>query len=212
MKESRVKKTVADLRDFYDRLATKMGENWQESMYRAPHQRERFDATLEFLNTVSSKTKNVLELGSANGKMTAHLSRMFGAVDAVEISSVAISNSPVMENVTHICSDVEHFLRETQNTYDVIVATEVLEHVLDFNVTLNLCLEKGRLVIVSMPISEDINENGAFNPNLVGKEIQVGDATGHLRIITQEELESFFDEVVFSWNNGVSTIVVGRHT
>jgi 2-polyprenyl-3-methyl-5-hydroxy-6-metoxy-1,4-benzoquinol methylase len=134
---------------------------------------------------------------------------MFDSVDAVEISSIAIDNSPEIENVTYICADATEFLENTDEHYDMIIATEVLEHVLDFEKTFRLCQKRGDLIVVSMPISEEINESGAFDSSLIGREKNAGDATGHLRIITPEELMSYFKDVIFTWNNGISVIVAG---
>ena len=209
MKELEKVLSVKDLERFYDTLATKVGPNWQKSMYRAPHQIARFEATVEYLSTVFTKDSRVLELGSANGSMTARLAPLVKHIDSVEISSVAISNSPVIENVTYIHDEVINFLENTENTYDAVIATEVLEHVLDFKKAIDLCFKAGKLVLVSMPISEPLNEEGAFNPDLVEHETRQGDATGHLRMITPEELRSYFSTVTFYWNNNISVIVAG---
>jgi 2-polyprenyl-3-methyl-5-hydroxy-6-metoxy-1,4-benzoquinol methylase len=208
MKRLKMSKTVEDLRNFYDEVASCSGSNWQESMYRTHEQQERFHKTLEYISNSANGGK-ALELGSANGKMTTYISKMFDSVDAVEISSIAIDNSPEIENVTYICADATEFLENTDEHYDMIIATEVLEHVLDFEKTFRLCQKRGDLIVVSMPISEEINESGAFDSSLIGREKNAGDATGHLRIITPEELMSYFKDVIFTWNNGISVIVAG---
>jgi 2-polyprenyl-3-methyl-5-hydroxy-6-metoxy-1,4-benzoquinol methylase len=201
--------TVKDLEKFYDDLATRAGTNWQQSMYRSPHQINRFNAIVEYLKSLDLVGREVLELGSANGLMTKHISELAKHIDAVEISSVAIENSPKLDNVTYFQDDVTNFL-ENCTHYAVIVATEVLEHVLDFEKTLKLCFEHGDLVVVSMPISEEINPEGAFDATKHGKETRVGDATGHLRIISAEELKAKFSVVDFYWDNGISVVVAGK--
>ena len=202
--------TVKDLEKFYDDLASRAGTNWQKSMYRSPHQINRFNDTVAYLQSLNLAGKEVLELGSANGLMTQHISKLAGHVDAVEISLIAIEHSPKLENVTYFQTDVTNFLETCNKHYAVITATEVLEHVLDFEKTLKLCFEHGDLVVVSMPISEEINPDGAFDATKHGKETRVGDATGHLRIISAEELKAKFSTVDFYWNNGISVVVAGR--
>lgn len=166
-----------DLEYFYDRVALQ-SDRLQPLMYRNPAAAQRFRRIVE-LAGVMSKRKACLELGCAEGVMTVELSRLFERVDAVEISGVMLDRCPMIPNVRYFQGDAVTW-KPPRKRYDVVIASEIVEHVHDPALLLSRYAEVGDRMIVTCPITERPNLVGAFDPTLLGRETRQGDATGHI--------------------------------
>ena len=100
--------------------------------------------------------KSVLEVGCGRGYMTALISKM-ASVAAFDISSSTLRYAKVLgnldTNVFYFQGNVYSIPFET-GLFDVIVATEVLEHLPDLDSAMkeiNRVLKKGGIVIASVP-------------------------------------------------------------
>ena len=213
MRSLNVSKTKEELKEFYNSLAEKAGPDWQYTyMMSAKHQRERIQKTLEILRRRVLPTHSILDLGCANGELTCvfglHANK--GSVVGVDISDIALNSAPSRYNVSYVESDITDFLKScTEDQFDIVVATEVLEHIPNYAEVIRLMRKVGRYILVSVPVNEEPNED-AFNINKFGKETKMGDATGHIHHFDRDTLEFHFNEILDEWTNGIHLILGGN--
>lgn len=202
-----------DLRDWYDALYARLapGEYSERIMYGRPHQDTRFDAVLEVAALVASRFV-CLEVGCAEGKMTERLATMFSYVEAIDISRIAISRAPRLPNVTYQVGDIENWRFHGQH-YDLIVISEVLEHLREPEKVLAELGQRATFVLASVPTNEDANER-TFNLDLLGNEQRAGDAAGHIHATRRQTLMNWLAQagmvVVEEREVSPSTIVLAQ--
>lgn len=201
-----------DLSGFYDamiRRATSEYGMLQPLMYRNPAQRARLDRVLALLDGMPRGA--CLELGCCEGLVTRELAGRFGAVDAVEISAEALAHCPPLANVRYHRADAVTF-EPPRRDYDVILMLELLEHVTDPPALLRRYARLGRCIIATCPITEPVNQVGAFDVTLLGQELRQGDATGHIWYMDWAGFRSWFDElaIVHSEVVGHSGLVIAQ--
>jgi len=177
---------------FYDALA-KRTSSLRESMYRTPSQRARFERIVELITQLPGPHEQCLELGCAEGQMTARLAVVFGQVIAVEISQVLLSRCLKLPNVRYVAGDIEKEPVGGNEVYDLVVMSEVLEHLVDPQAAILRYAKLGRYMLASCPITELSNPIGAFDATLLGQEVRPGDATGHIWAMDWEGFLSLFD-------------------
>jgi len=182
----------ADLSVFYDDLASRTA-HLHESMYRTPAQRARFERIMELAAQTAGPHKRCLELGCAEGQMTARLATVFERVVAVEISRVLLSRCPVLPNVRYVVGDIEKDPMGSNEAYDLVVMSEVLEHLVDPRAAILRYAAQGRYLLASCPITELSNPVGAFDVTLLGQEVRSGDATGHIWAMDWDGFLSLFE-------------------
>lgn len=221
MKSLEVSKTTEELKSFYDeawRLAPDYRNGFDGcNAYKEPHQMRRFREIVRRLDLHITPKSNVLELGCGNGLMTAEIARRCHMVEAVDISSEAIARCPVNYNIVYYCDDVIHFLQSRHKMgtrglaqYDVIVACELLEHIPDLSLFLQLVFNEKAYTLFSFPTGEPFNTDGSFANNLYGHETKPGDATGHVHFEIQEkEIAAAFGQITDFWTNGINVILGG---
>lgn len=88
-----------------------------------------FKALEEMLNELPSPPQNILEAGCGEGHVTAYLNKTFGSrsnINAFDISEKVIKEAGKQNaNVTFWIGDIYHI---SQGKYDLLVCSEVLEH------------------------------------------------------------------------------------
>ena len=203
----------SDLRDWYDNLYGRLapGEYSSCIMYGHPHQDARFDTVLDMAALVAPRFV-CLEVGCAEGKMTERLAGLFAYVHAIDISQVAISRAPRLLNVTYDVGDIENWRYHGQY-YDLIVISEVLEHLREPAKVLADLGQRASYVLASVPTNEDANES-TFNLDLLGNEKRAGDAAGHIHATRRQTLMNWLAQagmvVVEEREVSPSTIVLAR--
>uniref|UniRef100_A0A0K0E7U3 Ubiquinone biosynthesis O-methyltransferase, mitochondrial n=1 Tax=Strongyloides stercoralis TaxID=6248 RepID=A0A0K0E7U3_STRER len=122
---------------------SKLGDVWMDESkeFKALHSlnRLRVPAILKSVNSSNLKDKNVLEIGCGGGILSFSLARLGANVTGVDAckESVAsakssaqnILNDNVRKRVNFIHNTVEEFSKDKDNSYDIVVASEVIEHV-----------------------------------------------------------------------------------
>ena len=182
----------ADRSGFYDDLAGRT-PRLHESMYRTPAQRARFERIMELAALIPGPHERCLELGCAEGQMTARLATVFERVVAVEISRVLLGRCPILPNVRYAIGDIEEKTVGDNETYDLVVMSEVLEHLVDPRAAILRYAAMGRYFLASCPITELSNPVGAFDVALLGQEVRSGDATGHIWAMDWDGFLSLFE-------------------
>lgn len=176
-----------DLRDWYDDLYARLapGEYSNRIMYGRPHQDTRFEAVVDMAALVGSRFV-CLEVGCAEGKMTERLAKLFSYVEAIDISRIAVSRAPRLPNVTYQVGDIENWRFHGQY-YDLVIISEVLEHLREPARVLADLGQRASYVLASVPTNEEANDR-TFNLDLLGSEQRAGDAAGHIHATRRQTL------------------------
>jgi 2-polyprenyl-3-methyl-5-hydroxy-6-metoxy-1,4-benzoquinol methylase len=109
---------------------------------------------LEYMSTVKRKINNprIIDLGCGDGRFTSFIG-MFGKTDGLELSEKAVEEaSRLYPHVKFMYgSALDYTLPE--NTYDVVISQEVIEHIEDQAAYLEVChrilKEKGFLILTT---------------------------------------------------------------
>jgi SAM-dependent methyltransferase len=211
MKSLRTNMTLDGLRDFYDDSARMTTSEQLRAMYTVGAQARRVWAILEGLKNRLAGGERVLDVGCADGYLTAQVADMLptGEIDAVEISEVLLSHAPAKDNVTWFCAPIEAFLQiAPPGHYDLVLAAEVLEHLLDPWTVMKQLRAISAYVLVSVPVNERPNID-AFNLGRKKHPRQPGDATGHIHHFRLPDLHALFERVDYEWTDGARAVMGG---
>lgn len=180
----------SDLMAFYDDVACRVAAV-QPLMYRNPNAMARFERVLE-LASQAPRRWTCLELGCCEGLMTSRLIKLFRSIDAVEISAVLLDRCPRSPKVRYFWSDAQTW-RPARTHYDVAIMSEILEHLHDPMAAIRRYAAIAGRLIVSCPVTEPVNQAGAFDASLIGREQRIADATGHIWYMDMDGFLSLFD-------------------
>lgn len=115
-----------------------------------------------FQNT-SSSSKNILEVGCGMGYLTYSLIKAGFNVTGLDISMNAIERATARYGEHFVCADLHEYKSQTDIKYDVIILTEVIEHVPNIYEIINslsgLLADGGEIVITTpnkSPYSKEI--------------------------------------------------------
>jgi SAM-dependent methyltransferase len=114
----------------YSKFASQVLEESNPLGYLAA-QEEMYWAVSEFLQASTPKDKKlkVLEIGSGLGYLTYSMSQAGYDVTGLDISSEAVDQATTRYGNLFHCVSVEDFSRDAKGTFDLVVTTEVIEHV-----------------------------------------------------------------------------------
>lgn len=108
----------------------------------------------KYLSSLNKSEVKILEVGCGLGYLTYALRQQgFDAV-GLDISSVAIDSAKKRYGDHYVCIDIYEYARRTGPIYDVIIFTEVIEHVPDaksFVSTLGKLLAPGGELVITTP-------------------------------------------------------------
>ena len=142
------------------------------------------------------KQNSCLELGCADGLMTAHLVKCFKKVVAIDGSEKfcdLTKNRIKSPNLEVICSLFEEF--ETEECYHTIIMAHILEH-LDNPVMLmkrvKSWLKNNGVILIDVPCADSIHRQAAVKMGLLKKVDELNDydkKLGHKRVYKWETLQ-----------------------
>ena len=185
-----------DLREHWVKVQQIVGPGniAEKMMYREMHQLDRLQRVVE-LARECAPNRTCLELGCCEGRMTRMLAQNHEVVIGVDFVEELLAAAPRLPNVHYQLHDIEHWV--PQQHYDVIVMSEVLEHVLDPRSLVAKMAKRCYNIVASCPINEHPNEH-TFDAELLqafqeGKLLEVGDAAGHVWAMDPEGFRSLFD-------------------
>lgn len=111
-------------------------------------------AVKEILKQNTDKSQKILEVGSGLGYLTYAIAREGYDIVGLDISMDAIQKAENQFGKYYICEDVYQYALDNSEKFDVVILTEVIEHVPDpsgfSSVLLNL-LKPGGKIIISTP-------------------------------------------------------------
>uniref|UniRef100_A0A0N5C469 Ubiquinone biosynthesis O-methyltransferase, mitochondrial n=1 Tax=Strongyloides papillosus TaxID=174720 RepID=A0A0N5C469_STREA len=131
----------------------KLGGVWMDenNEFKALHSLNKFrvPAILKSVNSSNLKDKNILEIGSGGGILSFSLARLGASVTGVDAckesvlsaktSAEQILNDKIRKRVNFIHDTVEEFSKVNRNKYDIVIASEVIEHVPNVEDFVNKC-------------------------------------------------------------------------
>lgn len=106
------------------------------------------------LKVVENKDKKILEVGSGLGYLTYALIRSGYNVVGMDISEKAVSQARTIFGNYYICADLFETAKLQAESYDVVILTEVIEHVnrpLEFIEAIKQLLKPGGYAIITTP-------------------------------------------------------------
>ena len=180
----RIDRLPNSARAFWESVAAKMtakGRTWKELQYDAhPINRAREAKLWQWcLREKQRGARRVLEVGCAQGDFTAKLVERFDDVWAIDFCRpFAKQTKQRVPQATVRSVNVEtwHPLVE----WDLIVASEVLEHLKDPVRVLEKWVPWASRLIVTMPICEKEPNPRAFDASLFMEAERIADASGHI--------------------------------
>lgn len=141
--------------DFYQRE----GENhkhYQNSVYSKPHSRERFNTVCELIKPFAQRGETLLEIGCAEGLYCAYFSDQGGSkIVGIDISQPKIARAEQRPNIEYKVANWENLVNEfSPKQFDVILATEVIEHARDPQKLVDDCMKIGKYLVSTVPTNE----------------------------------------------------------
>lgn len=178
--------------DFYDELAL---HDYQARQQEHPRFQRVVDLVCATARTYDLKT--CLEIGCAEGIMTALIAPAFDEIFAADISPALIDKALTAgrhkRRGTHfVVMNVETTHLEGLGPFDLIVMSEVLEHLYEPTHVVARCLRMSKYLVASCPINEQPNPD-AFDVALYGVEQKWADATGHIWAMDEAGFKGLFD-------------------
>lgn len=186
----------------------------QALMYQAPYQQRRLQMYTDIFEKMTPFLGDVLELGCSDGKMTQRLSRCARHITAVDVSAHSIERamSRQLGSVTWVCADAPlavDRLAWGHKRFDLVVASEILEHLIDPKGLMMRLRELTDAVLASAPIHETPNPD-AFSVEAYRNPRKAGDGTGHIWCFRPDTFRELFATVWWEKSiDGISMMVLG---
>lgn len=141
--------------DRYWRYA-EMVKNCKNPLASLSEAEETYWAVKEAISNIVTdiKTTKILEIGSGLGYLTYSLIRANYDAIGIDISETAVRQAIKNFGNHFICTDLFEFARNNAEPFDVIVLTEVIEHInnpLDFIESIKKLLKQGGYAIITTP-------------------------------------------------------------
>jgi 2-polyprenyl-3-methyl-5-hydroxy-6-metoxy-1,4-benzoquinol methylase len=105
-------------------------------------------------NTSPKESLNIIEVGSGLGYLTYALTQAGYRTVGLDISQKAVDEATKTFGKYYVCTDVFEYSVQHKESYDVIILTEVIEHVetpVEFLASLMHMLKKGGQIILTTP-------------------------------------------------------------
>jgi SAM-dependent methyltransferase len=180
----RISKMPRSPRAFWKRIVKELkarGESYEQRLYSHALNRQRFAEVVRICEQLAEDQSiaRVVELGCAEGYLTVRLTDLFPMVWGVDFCEEFIVDAAKRApKALFVCADVEKWQPSCE--FDLIVATEMIEHLKDMRGELERWREFGHRLLVSAPIAEGEPNDRSFDAGLFLREERVADASGHV--------------------------------
>jgi SAM-dependent methyltransferase len=115
---------------------------------------EPYRGVMDALSEIKSVDIKVLEIGSGMGYLTYSLVKAGYNAAGIDISETAVENARKKFGNYYTCMEASQLAAENKGVYDVVIATEVIEHIhepLEFLDTVLALLKPGGKAIITTP-------------------------------------------------------------
>jgi len=196
--------TKRQIERFYNDIAA---APYQARMYETqPHARDRLRRLLDLVPIGG----RVLEVGCCDGYVSRDLAARADWLVGVDIAGACVERCHALglDNAEFVQGTIEELAADL-GEFDLVVASEVLEHQRKPDEFLRLLSTLAPRVIVTVPISENPNAD-TFSVEAFHNPRKAGDGSGHIWCPRPDTFRALFDEIEHYEDNGVSAIIVGR--
>jgi len=161
---------IANIRINRKRMLTLSNSNKERNIYAHPFFIardifwQRLERVFDYLARSTNKTDNVLDFGGGSGVFCKALSQLYNKITIIDLDTEEVENIIQhyhLDNVECVNSDINKYT--SKEKYDVIIATDVLEHFKDLSEPLNFFkkfLAYNGLLIVTLPTENKLYEVG----------------------------------------------------
>lgn len=152
------------------------------------HDMERIDTAIDLVGT----GKTVLDVGCMDGTISTRIASRSNSVYGVDASAPAIDRAR-RRGIDAVVADLEDGLPYPNDSFDVIFAGEIIEHVFDIDLLFlefNRVLRDGGELVITTP---NLASLGRRLMLLIGKNPNIeisftGNAAGHIRYLVRDDL------------------------
>jgi len=211
----RIEKIPSDraIRAFYQAI-TQNGPV-SELMYRNDFQRRRLRRIKEILSLILPWARRVLDFGCCEGLIAQWVAPKVDMLVGCDLAAPAIERAKALNlpNAEFLCGSLAAVQKAyPEEKFDLVIASEILEHVRYPDQTIARLRDMARGVLATVPIHEKPNPEAfsveaAKRPKGVRK---AGDGTGHIWCFRPDTFKALFEEVWHYEDDGISAILVGR--
>lgn len=132
---------------------------------------EAYWSTITALNNIVTNKKNtkILEVGCGLGYLTYSLNQAGYDVTGLDISQEAVNEANRSLGNHYICADVFKYAKEHESEYDIIIMTELIEHIetpTEFLEHTAQLIKRGGSIIVTTPNKSIYPDNIVWNSDL----------------------------------------------
>lgn len=166
---------------------------------------DRLNMVIDLIQVHRPNAKNLLDIGCAQGTIAIRAAEHGYAVTANDIREEYLSYARLRDNLKKVNFIRGNFLNyHPENKFDVIIFTEVIEHIVDHDKFLSHifnCLNPGGVLIVTTPNHGFVRQplpsyNEVNMSENLDKEFS-GDGSDHFYLFTKQELISILEKQKF---------------
>lgn len=189
------KPTSEELYQFHNAVAAE-DDNYQVRQMSGSH-KLLYDTIKEILSHILPLIDSVLEVGCAEGLLTKWITDYYDVkVTGIDIAEDFINRCQEIP-AKFIHTSIESF---TMSDYDLVIATEVLEHCLNPSQIINRLSKHSRGILTSVPLNEpSINPEtcsiNAYRARRDNKRVAPGKGCGHASLFTPNTFRQLFNKV-----------------
>lgn len=162
---------------------------WNENPYRREFHRARKRAIMKLLRKYYQPEYKILDAGCGDGEYIRHFNTHKKS-HGIDISSSFIKRAKKRDSRTHYVVGSIERLPFKDNFFSMVICSETLEHVLDYDKALSEICRIGRSLFISIPI-EKTHPFVRLGLKILGKkEMMSSDVKhgGHLRHFTKKQI------------------------
>lgn len=201
-----------EIKAFYDTVSAVDG--YQERMYRHPHDFDRMARNKRLLSIALPFCSQVLEVGCADGMMSSWIAERVESLVGIDMARSCIERCRALNlpNADFFRVRLEDFLTDEYADdvgFDLVVLTDVLEHVPDPRGMMEALRGVTDFVLASSPINETPNPK-VFDVKAYQNPWKIGDGSGHIWYYRADSFRALFSHIYHYESNDVTAFVFGR--
>lgn len=197
-----------EILDFVLALAGDGG--FQAGMYQAGHRQDLWQRVQRVLSIILPLAPNVLEVGCAEGMVSAWVAPRVEHLTGIDFIPVGIRACKALglENAEFHLMNLRD-LTPDFGYFDAMLCCDVLEHLPEPRCFVETAAQMARGILATTPINETPNPR-AFDLEAAAHPVQNGDGSSHIWSFREDTFRDLFSEVWHYEDNGVTAVIWGR--